>query len=241
MTHDSDRIFMTPAQALAAVRFDFRQYGAQPELLRELFPLIFGSGTAVVADSSRRGFWLPRKRRGPMCFVATDRLPEYLLTLIAQRSFSAERLAEICMAVFRTQTWAGIDKGSTQEGVWVATGSENFHCRQCGQCCLSLDYRNECNTRDVDLWHRLGRADVLDWVGTVHRGAKTVGYRIWVTPGTNRCAEVCPWLEKIPRSDCYRCRIQDVKPDICRQYPGTRKHAEMTACPGFEEEKTNDG
>ena len=234
MTCDPDRIFMTPAQALAAIRFDFRQYGAQPELLCELCPLIFGSGTAVVEDSNRRGFWVPRKRRGPMCFVPTDRLPEYLLTLIENKPFCLDRLAGVCSIVFRIPTWVGSDNGSPQKGIWFATGLETFSCRQCGQCCLTLDYRNECTAGDIELWHELGRADVLDWVGTVRRGGKIAGYRIWVTPGTNRCADVCPWLEKIHRQDRYRCRIHDVKPDICCQYPGTRKHAEMTGCPGFE-------
>ncbi|WP_243545421.1 hypothetical protein [Pseudodesulfovibrio tunisiensis] len=36
-----------------------------------------------------------------------------------------------------------------------------------------------------------------------------------------------------PRSKDGRrvCSIHDYKPEICRQYPGSRKHAAMTGCP----------
>lgn len=48
----------------------------------------------------------------------------------------------------------------------------------------------------------------------------------------NRIAKTCPWLKRLPDRDRYACRIHDVRPSLCRQYPGTRKHARMTGCGG---------
>jgi Fe-S-cluster containining protein len=45
--------------------------------------------------------------------------------------------------------------------------------------------------------------------------------------------EVCPWLTKIPTQNRWECQIHGVRPAVCRQYPGSRKHAEITGCPGF--------
>jgi Fe-S-cluster containining protein len=29
----------------------------------------------------------------------------------------------------------------------------------------------------------------------------------------------CPWLRKLPKKERYKCRIHDVRPEICRGYP----------------------
>jgi Fe-S-cluster containining protein len=36
----------------------------------------------------------------------------------------------------------------------------------------------------------------------------------------------------LPDRNRYRCTIHDIRPTICRQYPGSRKHARMTGCRG---------
>jgi uncharacterized membrane protein YhaH (DUF805 family) len=56
----------------------------------------------------------------------------------------------------------------------------------------------------------------------------------WVIPGTNEFAPSCPFLKRGGSPHQWICSIHDVKPDICRNYPVSRKHALMTGCPGFD-------
>ena len=56
------------------------------------------------------------------------------------------------------------------------------------------------------------------------------------SPKTGDDVSRCPWLRKVRGKDQYVCRIQDVKPDLCRDYPLSREHAEETGCPGFVQE-----
>ena len=44
----------------------------------------------------------------------------------------------------------------------------------------------------------------------------------------------CPWLRKLPNQEKFICRIHDVKPEHCRAYPKSMKHALKTGCRGFE-------
>jgi Fe-S-cluster containining protein len=44
-------------------------------------------------------------------------------------------------------------------------------------------------------------------------------------------------LRKLPNKNKYICRIQDVKPKHCRDYPTSRKHAEDTGFKGFGQTK----
>jgi Fe-S-cluster containining protein len=111
---------------------------------------------------------------------------------------------------------------------------DGFQCRQCGQCCLNLtDAFQACATEaDIQRWEAAGREDILAWVETIAVGDECV-YDIWVNPKTGEDARRCPWLRKIPRTDRYACRIHNLKPDHCRSYPTSRRHAEKTGCPGF--------
>jgi len=83
-----------------------------------------------------------------------------------------------------------------------------FKCKQCGNCCLKLrDAFETCATEeDIRLWEEKGREDILEWVDPI----------------------------KLPRQNKYICRINDVKPVHCREYPRSRKHGEKTGCKGFE-------
>ena len=116
--------------------------------------------------------------------------------------------------------------------VWVDTGMADFTCLRCGHCCRTLDYRDGCSVDDYRRWQALGREDILAWVGVVGQEGRIKAVRIWMEPGTNRYAEVCPWLGKTKDPKRFRCTIHEVRPMICRQYPGSRKHARMTGCRG---------
>ena len=92
-----------------------------------------------------------------------------------------------------------------------------FKCKQCGNCCLNLTgaFQACASEADIRRWEEAGRD-------------------IWVNPRTGDDVARCPWLRKVPGADKYSCRIHDVKPDHCRRYPVSRKHAERTGCGGFD-------
>ena len=113
---------------------------------------------------------------------------------------------------------------------------EDFKCRQCGNCCLNLyDAFTTCATdEDVQLWEEKGREDILEWVDQISLGDGQFVYDIWINPRTGDDVNRCPWLRKLPKKNKYICRIHDVKPEHCRKYPRSKKHAEETGCKGFE-------
>jgi Fe-S-cluster containining protein len=107
---------------------------------------------------------------------------------------------------------------------------KGFTCTQCGHCCLNLGAYQSCATvEDVDMWEEHGRDDILEWVEEIGPGI----FDIWISPRTHDDVNRCPWLRKLPGKDKYICRIQDMKPEICRNYPHSRKHAQESGCPGL--------
>ncbi len=225
-------IFLTREEAVDAIRIDLQQYGSQTGLLCELFPTVMGPGAVVVRDADPGRVWVKQAARGPMRQVSSADLADTLFSRITKASASIERLADICTNVFKEPAVAGFDNETRSAGVWIETGMAEFACRQCGQCCLTLDYHLECTLEDYKRWQSLGRDDILQWVRRISGPAGTAAFRIWVEPGAEKPARVCPFLQKESGSEKRTCRIQDVKPEICRQYPFTRKHAVMTGCRG---------
>ncbi len=107
---------------------------------------------------------------------------------------------------------------------------EGFSCKQCGNCCLNLDAHWSCATdQDIALWEENGRDDILAWVDEVFPGV----YDLWIHPRTGEDVDRCPWLRKLPRQEKFICRIQDMKPEVCRNYPVSREHGEVTGCKGL--------
>ena len=111
-----------------------------------------------------------------------------------------------------------------------------FKCKQCGNCCLNLSGAiDACATEeDVRRWEENARFDILEWVEAIHLGEDHCVYDIWINPRTGDDVPRCPWLRKLPKKDRYICRIHDMKPEHCRNYPLSLKHAEKTGCKGFE-------
>ncbi|MCF6290043.1 MAG: YkgJ family cysteine cluster protein [Desulfobacterales bacterium] len=112
----------------------------------------------------------------------------------------------------------------------------DFNCKQCGHCCLNLSGAIDvCATEeDIRRWEENDRADILAWVDVISIGEGHQVYDIWVSPTTGDDVARCPWLRKLPGKNKYICRIQDMKPEHCRNYPLSREHAENTGCPGFD-------
>ena len=120
-------------------------------------------------------------------------------------------------------------------------GQRGFQCRQCGHCCLHLSGAfSTCATgADVRRWEEAGRDDILAWVDAIPLGDERV-YDIWINPKTGDDVSRCPWLRKARGADRYICRIHELKPDRCREYPKSREHADETGCPGHRRTATSD-
>lgn len=231
-----DRVFLSSEDALRAIRSDFDQYPPQTRLFLELYPLITGSDRPVIKDSRNNDIWIgtPAGRKQRMQKISPRQLGDVLSKALAARKPGLKELTELCERVFHSRAYHGTDETGRRAGIWLETGMEAFSCHQCGRCCCNLDYRFELTEADFRLWQKLGRTDILEWVAVFRRKGEIVSYAIWVTPGTRTFSTMCPWLEKKAGSEKWQCRIHTVKPQVCREYPASRKHAQMTGCPAFE-------
>lgn len=234
-----EHVFLSMAEAIDAIRTDFHQYPPQRRLFMDLCPLILGPEIMVADDPRCQCMWISRPgrtRKNRMLRITARELGHTLLNALENEPPSAGVIAEICRKTFQTRAEvAGNDK-SGKTGIWIETDMQGFACRQCGRCCRVLDYRHELSAADYRHWQILGRNDILERVATIRHGSRIVSYAVWVEPGTRQFSETCPWLTPAAPnhgSGRWLCRIHDVKPEICRQYPGTRKHAQMTGCSGF--------
>ena len=113
---------------------------------------------------------------------------------------------------------------------------KGFVCKQCGNCCqMFVDaYQGNPTHEDVALWKKHGRDDILAWVDAHEYSNGKMTYDTWISPKTHDYVNRCPWLRKLPGQNKYKCLIDSVKPELCRNYPKTRKHAMDDGCKGFE-------
>lgn len=235
---ETNRLFLTAAEALESICLDFHQYGSQLLLFAELIRLVSGNDTVVKKDTRRNGLWIGKSGQPNMRWMDGDDLVQYMCTMLHDADLSPAQLTSVCRRVFQTGAALDTDPETGLEGIRIDTGMDTFACRQCGHCCRRLEYRQEVTAEDVARWRELDRQDILEWVGIFRKDGRESGYRIWVLPGTRQPARQCPFLEKIASENRWACRIHDVKPTICRNYPVSRKHAVMTGCPGIRPLKT---
>ncbi len=236
---ETDAIFLSLEEATSAIAFDFSHYPLQPRLLLDLCPLILGDDAVIVSDHRQEGIWMStpgRRSVRKMKKLKFWELSDLLLKTLVRSPPEPEMLAAICSRVFLTPVRVEHPGNGGKPGVRIETGMALFTCRQCGQCCRQLDYHHELSETDYQTWVSLGRGDILRWVGVMNPNGTGRSYGIWIKPGTREYVPVCPWLKPVSPAagqSAYECRIHEVKPEICRQYPGTRKHAQMTGCPAF--------
>jgi Fe-S-cluster containining protein len=230
---NKERLFLTIDETLNAIRGDFSQYHSQLNLFAAIWPMVFGDGTYVLRDPHSRSIWAKESCKSQLIRSSEENLKHRILDRLKHFTPDPQRLARICSHVFGAHATA--DSGPEPDhppGIWIDTGMADFVCTRCGRCCRTLNYHDGCSVRDYQRWQDLGRTDILDWVGTIRKNGQVTACRIWVTPGTNDFAKTCPWLTRSPDPNRYVCAIHDVRPTICRQYPGSRKHARMTGCRG---------
>jgi Fe-S-cluster containining protein len=230
---DKDHIFLSTDEALDAVCRDFRQYEPQILLFSEIIRVLSKGNMVAKREMGKDGLWINQTGRRNMRWFEGSELIETLCDILSESSPDPELLSAVCTRVFQTRSFAAEDPATGRPGICILTGMEDFYCHQCGRCCQTLDYRNEITAADVAGWKKLGRTDILDWVGVFQRDDHETVYRIWMKPGTREFAETCPFLQKQQAENRWSCRIHDVKPQICRNYPVSRKHAFMTGCQGF--------
>lgn len=231
---DKQTIFLSIDEAVEAVHNDFSQYPSQFNLLSTLWPMVFGSQAYLMRDPDRSTVWIKTSDANRLRQVPIDVLGQWIVRRLKQVTITVDHLARICSLVFQTPVVAGPRSvADPTPGIWVHTGMGDFVCRQCGRCCQALDYRDGCTVADYQRWQDRGRTDILAWVGTVAHAGEVTSCQIWMVPGTNQFADVCPWLNVSQTTGRSICSIYDVRPMICRQYPGSRKHARMTGCRGL--------
>ena len=230
---DHHTIRLTPEQTLDAICADFRQYDPQMLLFAEVTRLLEGEDGALVRESGKEGAWVRVKSHRNRQWMQGRALIEHLCATLRAHNPDPRMLAAIAARVFQTRACLEEQPDIGEPCIVIHTGMEAFSCRQCGQCCTVLDYRNEVTAADVARWREKDCGHILEWVGTTRRKDGSTTYQIWVDPATNRVAVPCPFLKKDAAANRKLCSIHDDKPDICRNYPVSRKHARMTGCPGF--------
>ncbi len=212
---------------------DFRQYDPQIILFSCIMPLVADNRIHLKREPGKNGAWVNREGKSQMKWLNGPELVEYMCNAIDQTPWHPDLLAAVCARVFRTRATPDEDEKGNP-GVRIETDMEAFHCRRCGFCCRFLDSHNEVTAEDVALWKASGRNDILRWVKEISVNGEARGYLAWVLPGTQKQADACPFLEKAEERQQWLCRIHDVKPAVCRQFPLSRKHAVMSNCPGFK-------
>lgn len=155
-----------------------------------------------------------------------------LLQALGARDYPLEILAQVCALVFQTRAWKGKSPEGTSQGIWIEHHMDDFACLQCGTCCADLGYENDCTLEDYLVWQGLDRQDILERVMKIETKEMPPQYCIWMDPVTQELTPTCPWLLLTLKNTRAVCLIQDVKPEVCRQYPFTRKHARHTGCRG---------
>jgi len=230
---EKDNIFLTVEQAINAVCLDFRQYEPQVLLFSEIISVLSKGDIIAKREIGKNGIWVRKTGEQKMRWLEGSELIDSMCEIISNSKPDPDVLAAVCSRVFQTRAFPEKGPTSGETGLRVLTGMEDFTCHQCGKCCRTLDYHNEINADDVARWKQTDRTDIMDWVGVFRKDGQKTVYRIWIKPGTREFAESCPFLQEEPHKNQCFCRIHDVKPRICRQYPVSRKHAIMTGCPGF--------
>ncbi len=229
---NGDHIFLTVPEILESIQIDLKQYPAQTTLFRKLVPILCNGNGFVVENGLHEGVWIKKGRKSKPRRLRDDILGDFICRKISSSPVGLSTLSEICQLIFWVKTWQGVHPETGEPGIWLDTEMQNFSCTQCGRCCKTLRYHNECRKEDVTRWRAAGREDILKWVRVMNPGKTGEHFSIWIDPATKKRASICPWLKK-ELDGSYHCRIHETKPFVCHQYPGTRKHAVMTECEGF--------
>ncbi len=198
-------------------------------LLRRFEDLQIRKGTRKVHPLElvrRNGLWI--KSHGSEKFYYGIDLVELFLDLL--NSKPAETVSEVYSEIQCVKASVAKHPKTGATGLLIETEMEKFKCLKCGHCCLNLSdaYQTSVPDSDVKRWKREQRFDILERVDTF------VGINdIWISPKTGEAVSRCPWLRKLPKKSKYICRIHETKPEHCRNFPKSKRHALDNGCKGF--------
>lgn len=198
-------------------------------LLRQLEDLQIRKGTKEVHPLdlvSRDGLWI--KYHGSEKFYYGTDLVDFFLDLLSSKP--AETVSMVYAEIEWVQANVAKHPKTGVTGLLVETEMEKFKCVQCGHCCLNLSdaYQTSVPETDIKRWNREQRFDILEWVGPFEGMDE-----IWISPKTGEYVNRCPWLRKLPKQKKYICRIHGTKPEHCRNFPKSKRHALDNDCKGF--------
>lgn len=103
-------------------------------------------------------------------------------------------------------------------------------CNGCGKCCLKYGKGSGLGcASENDLARLRDRPDIVSWI-------YPFPLDLWVSPATGEETTKCPWLKKLSNRESYKCRIHDVRPDVCRNYPVNIEQMVEDGCEMLEQE-----
>lgn len=112
---------------------------------------------------------------------------------------------------------------------------KNFRCKQCGRCCLKYGHKLQATEKDLRLWRRKNKKDIIARAKIITVGDnKIVAIDLWFNPKTGEQVSRCPWLQKLRNQEKYICRIYEVRPEACREYPINKTQALKDGCSGYK-------
>ena len=201
-------------------------------LLRQLEDMQIRKGTKKVHPLdfvSRDGLWI--KFHASEKFYYGPDLVELFLDLL--NSKSAKTVSEVYSEIKWVKASVAKHPKTGVTGLLVETEMEKFKCVQCGHCCLDLSgaYQTSVPVSDVIRWKREHRFDILEWVMTFDDLND-----IWISPKTSEYVNRCLRLRKLFKQNKYICRIHETKPEHCRNFPKSKRHALDNGCKGFPAE-----
>jgi len=175
----------------------------------------------------RPGLWI--KSGGREKFYHGIDLVEFFMNLLSSKP--PETIAELYSNIEWVKATVAIHPETGETGIIIETEMEKFDCIQCGHCCLELHdaYQTSVPDSDVLRWEREDRYDILERVD-LFAGLND----IWISPKSGEPVNRCPWLRKLPKKDKYICRIHETKPEHCRKFPKSKRHALENGCKGFK-------
>ena len=102
---------------------------------------------------------------------------------------------------------------------------KDFKCQQCGKCCISYYDVSEITFTDQDYQRFIGsdQPNILEYIESIPIGNGQFIHDGWFTPKTGMEVDRCPWLRKLPNKNKYKCKIYELRPDVCRAYPQIRQ------------------
>lgn len=92
----------------------------------------------------------------------------------------------------------------------VPIDARSGRCACCGRCCELFGGHLNAYDADIRRWKREGREDLVQMVNRF-------GW-IWVDPETKEPLPRCPFIER-SETGVTLCSINEVKPDMCRDFP----------------------